>query len=148
MTAWEGLDHEVPLLLVPVRLETQTEAMPADAPPDAPVRLRVRIYPDDVGLDHDTGTALLLPDAFVVVARVGGDVVARRRVNPSRSTTSASDAPRAPHRNTSTTSPRHCGRWPGTTPPRVRRRSAPRVPRRPAPSGCGRTRRPSRWGWQ
>ncbi|GAA4390758.1 hypothetical protein GCM10023153_08110 [Ornithinibacter aureus] len=82
MTAWEGLDHEVPLLLVPVRLETQTEAMPADAPPDAPVRLRVRIYPDDVGLDHDTGTALLLPDAFVVVARVGGDVVAVEQGEP------------------------------------------------------------------
>lgn len=82
MTGWESLDHEVPLLLVPVRLETQTEALAADAPDDTPVRLRVRIYPDDLGLDHDSGTPLLLPDMFVVVARVGDEVVAVEHGEP------------------------------------------------------------------
>ena len=82
MIDWESLDPEVPLLLAPVRLETQTEAVAADAPEDTPVRLRVRIYPDDVGLDHESGTPLLLPDVFVVVARVGDEVVAVEHGEP------------------------------------------------------------------
>lgn len=82
MIDWESLDHEVPLLLVPVRLETQTEAVAADAPDDTPVRLRVRIYPDDLGLDHESGTPLLLPDVFVVLARVGDEVVAVEHGEP------------------------------------------------------------------
>lgn len=69
---WGALDLEVPVLFLPLRIETQTEAAPEDAPEDAPVRLRVRIMPDDLGVDPSTGRPLLLPDAFVVVARVGG----------------------------------------------------------------------------
>ncbi len=79
---WASLDHEVPLLLVPVRLETQTEPVPPDAPEDTPVRLRVRIYPDDVGLDRESGRPLLLPDAFVVLAEVDGHWLPAVEANP------------------------------------------------------------------
>ncbi len=70
---WSGVDPGVPLLLLPVRVETQTAPVDPDQP-DAPVVLRVRIHPDDVGLDRSAGRALLLPDSFVAVARTG-DVV-------------------------------------------------------------------------
>ncbi|MEO6881205.1 MAG: hypothetical protein ABI181_09720 [Mycobacteriaceae bacterium] len=72
MTDWTALDPGVPLLLLPLRIETQTEPVSPGSPPDAPVRLRIRIYPDEAGIDPTTGMPLLLPDAFVAIARVGG----------------------------------------------------------------------------
>jgi hypothetical protein len=69
MTSWETVDPGVPLLLLPVRIETQTEPR---TDPAVPVRLRVRIYPDDAGEVRSAQAAGLLPDRFEVIARVAG----------------------------------------------------------------------------
>lgn len=62
---WTDVDAAVPLLLLPLRLETRS-ARTRDG-----VELRVRIYPDDVALDRTAGTAALLPDCFRVVVVQG-----------------------------------------------------------------------------
>ncbi|MFE5407234.1 hypothetical protein [Microbacterium sp. NPDC056569] len=68
---WSELDTSVPLLLVPVRVETQSRESAAG---DGSIELLVRIYPDDVAIDDTASHALLMPDFFRVIAVQGGDV--------------------------------------------------------------------------
>ncbi|MBW9119492.1 hypothetical protein JNB63_05240 [Microbacterium trichothecenolyticum] len=68
---WSDLDTSVPLLLVPVRVETQSRESAAG---DGSIELLVRIYPDDVAIDDTASHALLMPDFFRVIAVQGGDV--------------------------------------------------------------------------
>lgn len=63
---WAEVDPSVPVLLVPVRVETQSRHATRDG--ETVTELRVRIYPDDIAVDDATGRAALLPDAFRVVA--------------------------------------------------------------------------------
>ncbi len=68
---WEAVDPEMPLLLVPVRVETRSRyAGPDDPEPDS-VKLCVRIYPDDLATTPD-GRARLLPTTFRVLVWQGG----------------------------------------------------------------------------
>lgn len=64
---WEQVDARLPVLLVPVRIETQSRI--AD---DGGVELRVRIYPDDIAIDERDGRVRMLPDAFEATALQGG----------------------------------------------------------------------------
>ncbi|WP_434811094.1 hypothetical protein [Microbacterium sp. bgisy189] len=73
---WADLDPGVPLLLVPVRIETQSQQTP-----DGLV-LRVRISPDDLSVDPVTGATHLLPERFRVRVVQGGVVTAEQEGAP------------------------------------------------------------------
>ncbi|KAF2413893.1 hypothetical protein B1729_07470 [Microbacterium sp. B35-04] len=67
--AWGDVEPTVPVLFVPVRVETQSRHAIRDGEPV--VELRVRIYPDDIAIDEATGRPTLLPDSFRVVVWQG-----------------------------------------------------------------------------
>ncbi|WP_349428716.1 hypothetical protein [Microbacterium sp. LWS13-1.2] len=68
MDPWLDAASELPLLLVPVRVETKSYWRDA---PGGDVDLRVRIWPDDVATDP-AGALRLLPDAFRVIVTQDG----------------------------------------------------------------------------
>lgn len=67
---WEAVDTGVPLLLLPVRVETQSVKDAGGA-----CALRVRIYPDDIAIAAP-GASSLSPERFEVIVVQGGRTVA------------------------------------------------------------------------